>query len=447
MKRAILFATFLLICCAPFASAQSRGSYFFENSLMRSKLNPAFAPMTTYISVPVIGSLGVDVASNVGLGNFIFPARGKSYSFLNDNISSDTFLSKLPRRDPYVQERIESDLLGAGMSVGDKGYATVSLSVVESGRAVIPGDLLRFAKVGESGGYDAFDNLGLNMAGYLSLGAGFSYDLSDFVTGLRAGARVKLLVGIAAANFQMQQLDLEINRERVAVNALGSGALSGINYADDKFSFGGIGLRGIGAAIDLGASYWLPLEGFFDGIEFSASVCDLGAISFNRRLTNLSYNDSFSFTGISDLSGNLNEELQRLMNELQGLTQFETSEGKAFGYKLSPSIHVGAMAPFYHDMFNVGLLYYHTVGHSNLMAAFNASPFDWLNLGINWTFIGPASRFGFYAEYIPRKYVGFFFGMERASWRHNSDHLAIGNFTDSFSLGLNVLFGDYSFWR
>ena len=447
MKRALLFAFLLLICCAPFSFAQSRGSYFFENSLLRSKLNPAFAPQTTYISVPVIGSLGADVASNVGLGNFIFPYRGKSYLYLNENIPADTFLSKLPRRDPYVQERIESDLLGAGMSVGDKGYATVSLSFVESGRAVIPGDLLRFAKVGESGGYSSFNNLGLDMAGYLSLGAGFSYDLSDFVTGLRAGARVKLLVGIASARFHMQELDLQMNGEQVSVNTLGSGSLSGINYDGNRFTLGGFGLRGIGAAIDLGASYWLPFDGFFNGLELSASVCDLGALSFNRRVSALSHNASFSFTGIKDLSGDLEEELEKLMNDLQGLTHFESAEGKAFGYTLSPSIHVGAVAPFYHDMFNFGLLYYHTVGHSNLMAAFNASPFEWLNLGINWTFIGPASRFGFFAEFIPRKYVGFFFGMERASWRHNSDHLAIGNFTDSFSLGLNVLFGDYSFWR
>ena len=28
-----------------------------------------------------------------------------------------------------------------------------------------------------------------------------------------------------------------------------------------------------------------------------------------------------------------------------------------------------------------------------------------------------------------------------------ADHLAIRNFTDSFSFGLNVLLGDYSFWR
>ena len=447
MKRALLFASFLLICCVPFASAQSRGSYFFENSLLRSKLNPAFAPQTTYISVPVIGSLGVDVASNVGLGNFIFPARGKNYTFLNEHIPADTFLSKLPRRDPYVQERLETDLLGAGMAVGDKGYATVSFSAVESGSAVIPGDLLRFAKVGEAGGYDNFNNLGLNLAGYLSLAGGFSYDLSDWVMGLRAGARFKLLVGIAAANFKTQQLDLQMNGERVAVTAVGSGSLSGFDYLDNQFSFRGIGLRGIGAAIDLGASYWLPLDSFFDGIELSASVCDLGAISFNRSLTALSQNASFSFTGISDLSGDLKAELEQLITDIQGLTHLESSEGKAFGYTLSPSIHVGAMAPFYHDMFNVGLLYYHTVGHSNLMAAVNASPFDWLNLGINWTFLGPAGRFGFFAEYIPRKYVGFFFGMERASWRRNSSHLAIGNFTDSFSFGLNLLFGDYSFWR
>ena len=90
---------------------------------------------------------------------------------------------------------------------------------------------------------------------------------------------------------------------------------------------------------------------------------------------------------------------------------------------------------------NGGLLYYHAVGSSNLMVACGVSPLDWINLGFNWTFLGSANRLGFYAECIPAKYVGFFFGMERASWRRNSSHLPVRNGTDSFSFGLNILFG------
>ena len=105
MKRTLL-SIFALLVLPILAAAQSHGSYFFENSLLRSKLNAAFAPQVTYISVPVLGSVGFDAASNVGLSNFIYQYRGKPYLFLNDNISADTFFGQLPARDPYVAERI-----------------------------------------------------------------------------------------------------------------------------------------------------------------------------------------------------------------------------------------------------------------------------------------------------------------------------------------------------
>ena len=449
MKRSFLLTAVLWVAFATLASAQSRGSYFFENSLLRSKLNPAFAPQVTYLSVPVAGSFSLDVAGNVGYGNLVFPRGDKNYLFLNENVPAEDFLAKLPDADPYLQERFATDLLGGGMAVGSHGYATVSLSFVQDGRGALPGDLLRFAKVSDAGQFSGrFDNFRVLLAGYTSLAAGYSHDLNALVSGLRVGGRLQLLVGTAAANVAIHQMDLQFGPDLVAAHSFGSGSLSGISYdPSEGFSLMGFGLRGIGAAVDLGAAYRIPLHGFVDDIELSASVCDLGWLHFNRCLTRLDLNGSLSFAGISDFSGDLDEQLEALFTELNSLTHFETSDGSSFRYGLSPSIHAGAAASFLQHKANAGLLYYRTVGHDNLMASVGGSPFEWLNLGVNWTFLGPASRFGFYAEYIPKQYVGFFIGMERASWRTNNRLLPIGNATTSLSLGLNVLFGDYSFWR
>ena len=84
MKRLVWMILLPLTVLSETASAQSRGSYFFENSLLRSKLNPAFAPKTDYASLPGVGSLSVDMASNVGLKNFIFPQGDVNYLFLSD---------------------------------------------------------------------------------------------------------------------------------------------------------------------------------------------------------------------------------------------------------------------------------------------------------------------------------------------------------------------------
>ncbi len=444
MKRS-LFSTLLLLALPLLLCAQSRGSYFFENSLLRHKLNPAFAPQVRYVSVPVLGSTSVDAASNIGLGNFIFQYRNKSYPFLSEQIDAKTFLNKLPRRDPYVAERIETDLLGGGMPVGESGYATVSLSLEESGSLTVPNSLLRFAKLGRTADTEAWDIEDLQgcLYGYASLAAGYSHDLDWLVEGLRVGARAKLLVGITAAQARIDRISVRMEEDLFAVNTLGSGKLSGFGYdaADNRFSWRGFGLRGLGTAIDLGAEYGLPLDGFFEGINFSASVTDLGFIWFNRRLKQVSTDASFAFSGFDDLGDGISEQVAALTDELQGLVRPDVSDGRGFVQTLTPSIHVGADAPFYVLAFRMhaGLLYYRAVGHDNLMASYGISPFEWLNLGLNWTFLGPTGRFGFYAEYIPKKYISVFFGMERAGYRRNSDHLAIRNFTDSFAFGINVL--------
>ena len=456
MRRFFLSALLLLLPLL--LPAQSHGSYFFENSLLRHKLNPAFAPQVRYISVPVVGSGTYDAASNIGLGNFLFPRHNTTYTFLSDQVDADTFLGKLPQKDPYINARFETDLLGGGMPLGENGYATVSLSVVGAGNVVIPGQLLRFAKLGRTVDTERWDIAGLQggLYRYASLAAGYSRDLGSLVEGLRVGGRLHLLVGLSAARTDIDQISVRMQEDLFAATMQGDGQLSGYGYLlQDSFRWnrlslrqlavGDIGLRGIGSAIDLGFEYRLPLDGFLEGVNFSASVNDLGFIWFNRGIKDFSFDGSFSFSGFENLNkGNMSGLVDAVIDDLKEQFSPEVSEGRPFVYTLSPSIYAGAEVPFYVLAFRMhaGLLYYRTVGRSNLMAAYGISPFEWLNLGLNWTFLGPAGRFGFYAEFIPRKFVGLFFGMERASFKRNSKGYAIGNATDSFSFGVNVLFGE-----
>jgi hypothetical protein len=454
MKRYFLPAV-LLLTLPVLLSAQSRGSYFFENSLLRSKLNAAFAPQTRYISVPVLGSTSVDAASNVGMSNFLFPYHNKTYTFLNDHISAETFFNKLPDKDPYVAARIETDLLGGGMPVGEKGYATVSLSVVGCGSAVLSTDLLRFAKLGRTADAQQWDMEGLQgrLYRYASLAAGYSYDLGSLVEGLRVGGRVHLLIGLSDAQVNLDRISVRMDENLISIKLDGDGRLSGYEYMlqDDfrwssltkrKIAFSDLGLRGIGTAIDLGVEYRLPLDGFFESVNLSASVNDLGFIWFNRKIKDLSYDGSFVFTGFENLSlSGLSTQIEGVIEDLKDLARPDVSDGRSLFQTLSPSIYAGADVPFNVFAFRMhaGLLYYRTLERNNLMASYGLSPFEWLNLGVNWTFLGPAGRFGFYAEFIPYKYVSLFFGMERAGFRRNSKHLALRNFTDSFSFGVNVL--------
>ena len=380
----------------------------------------------------------------MGLKNFVFPEGNVNYLFLNDAVPADQFLSQLPRRDPYLQEQVESDVFGFGMKIGKDGYATLSLSLVESGGISLSGDLLRFAKSGNGAVQNFFRGGSAELAGYAALAAGYSHDLGSLLEGLRVGLRVKLLLGLIAGRFSVDKIGAQFSPDQVSAVIQGSGILSGVQYsAANGFSLNKPQFGSVGAAIDLGASYWLPLNGplTLNGIEFSASVTDLGGLRYKHVLTSLSLDHQFSFTGIDDFSGDIKTGFEQAFDELMAFTQMDSSKGEPFFYGLPLNIHVGATAHLWQNKANVGLLYYHTARHSNLMLAGGISPLEWLNLGVNWTFLGPANRLGFYIELIPKKYVGLFLDMQLASLRSNSDHIPIRNFTGSLSLGLNVLFG------
>ena len=422
--------------------AQSvRGSYFFETSLQRGRLNAAFAPQNNYVSIPLLGFSGADAVSNIGLGNFVFPSGGKAYNFMNENVADETFFSKLPESDPYFRNRIESDVLGGGFRIGNDGYVTVAASVLEESSLVIPNDFLRFAKLNQSA---TVQGPYVDACLYGVISAGYSHDLSSIVEGLHLGARVKVLTGLAAAEVDIRKISVTLEHDMIAAQTDGGGTLVGMKFANKKIRPGNIGINGIGVAFDLGFEYRIKLDGFINGINISASANDLGGkINFNNAVSKLSPGASASYTGLGDLSGDrdLKADIDRIVKDFSELTNISSSEGGSYSHAISPSYYAGIEVPFLNEMVSLGALYYRTMGFNNLMVSCNVSPARWLNLGINGNFMGAANTYGFYTEFIPKKWVGIFFGFDTSSLKTNRQYIPIENFTQSSCLGINVLFG------
>ena len=441
MKKHLLAATLLLLTFASVVSAQSlRGSYFFETSLMRGKLNAAFAPQNNYVSVPLLGSAGSDAVSNVGLANFIFPSGNAPYTFMNENVSAYDFLGKLPEADPYLRTRAEFDLLGGGFRVGERGYVTIAVSAAAEAEAVVPNEFLRFAKTGENGSY-----LGpkVNACSYGILSAGFSYDLGQLVEGLRVGGRVKLLGGLFAGELNLYQVNLTLNANKVSVATEGGGYLAGLTWADKKIRLSeNKGLNGIGVAVDLGFEYRLKFDGFISGVNLSASVNNLGTLSFNKNVSQLWTGATASFSGLNGISADYNfkENLDRVVDDFSRLANVSSSDADGYSHVFEPDIYAGLEVPFLNEMFSAGVLYYRSLGFDNLMVSANVSPVRWLNIGLNGTFLGAINTYGFYAEFIPKKWVGVFVGLNKATLKTNRQYIPIDNFTESGCLGINVVF-------
>ena len=444
MKRYGLLSLLALLVFSVLVSAQPlRGSYFFENSLLRSKLNPAFAPQTHYVSVPVAGYASADILSNVGLSNFLFPVDDKTYTFLNDAVDASTFLDKLPADDPYFTAKVQTDLLGGGYRLNDRIYLTASLSVTGRGNADVSRALLEFAKKGRSGSIHSRSLPGLkaHLMSYATLSAGCSYDMEDLVPGLRVGGRLNLMTGLVSANATLHALDIRLDDDIVSATTRGNIGLAGFAYdPEGGFRSEKLKLRGFGASVDLGAEYRLRFDGFVNGLNLSASVGNLGRLSFGSA-NMLSADGSASFEGfnqIGDENFDLPAALDKVIEDFSSLTILTPVGATPLDYILDAEIYAGAEVPFLNDMLSAGILYSRYLSKSHFTLSFNASPLEWLNLNASYTF-GPTNRMGFYAEYIPKKYVGFFFGFEKSSFKTNRNLLGVKNFTESLCLGLNIL--------
>ena len=97
MSKKYIIATLAILLLPLTLGAQGlRGSYFLDNSIVRTKLNPAFSPRANYFQLPVLSNTGVGVYGNIGASNVLYPMDGSLYLFLNKNVSADQFVNSLP---------------------------------------------------------------------------------------------------------------------------------------------------------------------------------------------------------------------------------------------------------------------------------------------------------------------------------------------------------------
>ncbi len=447
MKRFCLITLTGLLSLTTLVSAQSfRGSYFFESSLQRSRLNAAFAPQNNYISVPMLGAAGFDTYSNVGLRNFLFTVKlttawlgpTETYTFMDENVPADTFFDKLPADNPYLKARCEDDLLGAGFRLGESGFLTVGLSVVTEAAALVPNEFLRFAKLGQIA---VFPGPSAQVCAYGVLSAGYSYDLGALVEGLHIGGRVKLLTGLYAGSLDLRQVNVQTSDEGISVSTDGGGFLSGLTWADGKIRRDRLSINGFGAAVDLGVEYRLTFDGFFNGINLSAAVNNLGSLRFNRNVTRLTTGATTSFTGFQGISADddFKTGFERVTEDISRLADIGSTATDSYIPSIAPSVYAGLELPFIDEIMSVGLLYYRTLGFNHLMVSCNLMPESWLNVGLNGTFFGAANTYGIYAEFIPGKRASIFFGIQKSSLKTNRKHIPVANFTESACLGVNIL--------
>ncbi|MGN0190514.1 MAG: DUF5723 family protein, partial [Candidatus Cryptobacteroides sp.] len=312
-RQHILLALALVLLPVSVGAQGLKGSYFLDNSLARTKLNPAFSPRANYFQLPVLGNTSLGVYGNIGASNILYPIDGTLYLFLNKNVSSDQFVNSLPAM-PGIDINFDTDLISFGFYSSEHSFWSVETGLTVDASVGLPKEFLEFAKRGPENGR-IYSLKGFNIYANASLYAslGYSRDLSDVVKGLRIGAKARLLIPAAEASVDLGNSTITADNQQLQVNTDATGTLASTFFRLQPAANAGEAPQfefltkyapaGYGFGIDLGAEYRLSVGSVVDGLTFSFSILNLGAKFYKaQNVQKLASNGNVVYTGAEGIT-------------------------------------------------------------------------------------------------------------------------------------------------
>ncbi len=433
-----------------------RTAYFMDKTIERTALNPAFQPERGYFSVPFIGSFGASATSNqLTVNNLFYPRQGGGLvTFLDQSVSPATFLNNL-RNNNQVNADFHLDLIKGGWYSG-KAFWSYGLGLRATMSLGVPKSMFEFIKLGtgaEGSIYDISDLSG-KLNSYLEVSVGYSRPIGERWT---VGGKLKLLPGIASAGVQFDHLHAELTPDKWRITSRGQLYTSmkgltlneetddeGRRYVNDA-EFGTPGMGGFGAAIDLGASFKL-----LDNLTLSASVIDLGFISWSKKATQYSEADgTFNFEGfnlpIGDQDGTtVSDQLSELTSDIENLFHFKKQENVSRTTMLAATLLFGAEYAILDNRISFGLLsttrFYSPKAYTELTASANFRPVSWFATSLSYSMLHGYNTFGFALNFSPKGF-NFFLGTDYMVTRITPQGVPIHNKGFNVCMGMSIQVG------
>ncbi len=368
----ILGLSVLILSSVCGLQAQSaRTGYFMEGYSYRYMANPAFAPTHGFVSIPVLGNAMVSANSNTGLNKFMFPGNdGRLMTFLHPDVSSDQFLGGL-KDVSRMGQSFHAGIINVGLYFG-RSFFTLGVNLHEDVFMNIPKEMFAFLKQGMNCSSVSYNVAGfnLNANAYLDIALGGSTDIFD---NLRVGGRLKLLLGAASADVNVNKMDIAMSEDSWKINSEIEGVLygEGFNlefedtppfYVKGLGQFSKFGVAGTGLAVDLGATY-SP----FEYMTISLAVTDLGFMTWKKSAASkLQSKGEVTVNGLSNLtkkdfeegSTTVDDYFKKIGEDLETMYKFNevdvTEDGKG---KLHTTITAGLEYGFLENRLSAGLLY------------------------------------------------------------------------------------------
>lgn len=447
MKKINIKRVALLLILILGISAQAQtlsGLYFLEGNNQRNNLNPAFTSESNYITFPGLGNVYLGVNSNIGLSSIFTPVGDELVTFLHKDISAEEALSKFNSYN-IVETNIGLNILSVGFNLWG-GSNSVALNVKSFTGAYIPEEIFTFLKVGQTSDVTTYTipDIDIFSQNYAELAFGHARDINDKLT---VGAKVKMLLGLASVDAQIQNMELTMSSDKWVIKQNTSFTASkGISYNTnsdneiDEFSIDGFGISGFGLGFDLGAVYKIN-----DAATVSLAITDLGFISWSN--CNSAYNgeSEYIYTGFDNL-GESDDDTEDSNNDdvLEELEELITFYGGNITNKtntLYTTIRAAGEYGILNNKISFGLLGTMRLGTAKTitegMLTANFRPYNWFNASINGSVSNISSSMGAVINLHSNRGANFFIGMDYLLATYNTQFIPVNNAKVNVSFGLS----------
>lgn len=459
-----LFTAALMAVGCSAAAQTINSAYFTEDYKFRHMLNPAFGNEQNYVSIPALGNISVNTHGNFGyrdviMSNPMYPSLSdkKMTTFLNPYISAEDALSGFSTGNNRITGDVSLTILSAGFKAFG-GYNTIEINSRTTTGVSLPYELFEFAKNTGNHSYDIGD-INAHAQSFAEIAFGHSRQINDK---LRLGAKLKVLVGLGRADVKMRNMKADLTAEdkwTITGEATADVSMKGFSYVSEEKEYNiegsgtyervndvdldGVGVGGFGMAIDLGGVYEIN-----EDWTVSASVLDLGFISWTNDMLAENRSKSFVFNGFHDVSvtSDRGEEIDTKVDrygdqlaDFANLTDMGDKGGRSTG--IGATINVGAeyTLPVYRKVSFGALCTSHINGayswtEGRLSA--NYAPLNWLDGGVSFAVNSFTTSMGWVLNLHPKGY-NFFIGMDHILGKTSKEMIPLSS-NASLTVGMNI---------
>ncbi len=316
------------------AAQNTQSGYFVEDYTYRFQMNPAYGNSKGFVSMPGLGNLNIGVSGNLNLSDVLYNLNGKTTTFMNPGISAQEAMSNFSDVNK-LSSNIRIGILSVGFK-GFGGYNTVSVNARTMVDAHLPKSLFSLLKEGVTNSTYSIEDTRVKARAFAEVALSHSHDINE---NLRIGATAKILLGAGDVEARLDNAKLVLGQDSWSIqsNADVHASLKGLKYDTDinkdsghryvsDIDVDGAGLGGFGVAFDLGAVYKAP---FLDGLTLSASLLDLGFISWSNDMVASTQGvktfdtDKYTFNVDNDAPNSFKNEWKDIKGALTSLYELD----------------------------------------------------------------------------------------------------------------------------